>query len=67
MELKVSQNRSSRTLMVGYILLFLATLGLDQTTKFHAQQQFMSWSHETDLQWSRWRPNWLPPRGLSAA
>ncbi|MEY4065927.1 MAG: hypothetical protein RIR26_2135 [Pseudomonadota bacterium] len=49
MELKVSQNRSSRTLMVGYILLFLATLGLDQTTKFHAQQQFMSWSHETDL------------------
>ncbi|NBO39224.1 signal peptidase II [bacterium] len=40
---------ASRTLMIGYILLFLATVGLDQTTKFHAQRQFMAWSHETDL------------------
>lgn len=49
MESKVSPLRKSRALMLGYILLFLATVGLDQTTKYHAQRQYMSWSHETDL------------------
>jgi signal peptidase II len=49
MESKVSPLRNSRALMLGYILLFLATVGLDQTTKYHAQRQYMTWSHETDL------------------
>ncbi len=39
----------NRLMMIGYILLFIATVGFDQTTKFHAQQQYMVWSHETDL------------------
>jgi signal peptidase II len=44
-----SRLSASRFLMFGYLLLFLATVGLDQTTKFHAQQRYMAWSHETDL------------------
>ncbi|NBX15905.1 MAG: signal peptidase II [Proteobacteria bacterium] len=43
------QASTGRLMLIGYILLFLATVGLDQTTKFHAQQQYMTWSHETDL------------------
>lgn len=46
---KVANAKRSRGLMIGYILLFLATVGLDQTTKFHAQQRYMAWSHESDL------------------
>lgn len=49
MGVRVTNVATSRLLMVGYILLFLATVGFDQTTKFHAQQQYMMWSHETDL------------------
>lgn len=49
MQSQVSSLRNNRALMLGYILLFLATVGLDQTTKIHAQRQYMTWSHETDL------------------
>lgn len=49
MESKFQPLRKSRLIAIGYILLFLATVGLDQTTKYHAQRQFLTWSHETDL------------------
>jgi signal peptidase II len=49
MESRVSEVRSSRALIIGYILLFLTTIAFDQTTKYHAQQRFLTWSHETDL------------------
>ena len=49
MESKVQPQRTGRVIMFGYILLFLAMVGLDQTTKYHAQRQYLTWSHETDL------------------
>ncbi|MBM3382827.1 MAG: signal peptidase II [Betaproteobacteria bacterium] len=49
MESKLQPQRTGRLIMFGYILLFLAMVGLDQTTKYHAQRQYMTWSHETDL------------------
>lgn len=49
MQSTVTSVQKNRALMLGYILLFLATVGLDQTTKIHAQRQYLTWSHETDL------------------
>jgi signal peptidase II len=49
MDMRVPELRSSRAVIIGYILLFLTTIALDQTTKYHAQQRFLTWSHETDL------------------
>lgn len=46
---KIANMVTSRKLMIGYVLLFLATVGFDQTTKLHAQQRLMVWSHESDL------------------
>lgn len=49
MDSRVPELRSSRAVIIGYILLFLTTIAFDQTTKYHAQQRFLTWSHETDL------------------
>lgn len=35
--------------MIGYVLLFLGLVLLDQTTKFHSEKEFLTWTHETDL------------------
>lgn len=35
--------------LIGYVLLFLGLVLLDQTTKFHAEKAFMTWTHDTDL------------------
>ena len=40
---------TSVSLLVGYLLLFLGVVLLDQNTKFHSEKAFMTWSHETDL------------------
>jgi signal peptidase II len=36
-------------LMVGYCLITLAGISLDQSTKIHAQKSFLEWTHATDL------------------
>lgn len=36
-------------LTLGYVLLFLSTLAFDQTTKFHAESRYLTWSHESDI------------------
>lgn len=42
-------SKSNRTLLLGYALLFVATVLFDQSTKFHAERNYMTWSHEDDL------------------
>jgi signal peptidase II len=49
MDIRRPELRTSRAVIIGYILLFLTTIALDQTTKYHAQQRFLTWSHDTDL------------------
>jgi signal peptidase II len=39
----------SRLLLLGYVFLFLSTFVFDQTSKFHAESRFLTWSHESDL------------------
>ncbi|MFZ9521522.1 MAG: hypothetical protein ACO3A4_13690, partial [Silvanigrellaceae bacterium] len=62
---KIAKVATSRVLMLGYVLLFLATVGFDQTTKFHAQQQYMAWSHETDLRSYRGHSERVMTLGIS--
>ena len=35
--------------MLGFVMLFLGLVLLDQTTKFHSEKAFMTWSDESDL------------------
>jgi signal peptidase II len=35
--------------MIGYVCLFLGLVLLDQTTKFHSEKAFMTWSDDVDL------------------
>ena len=35
--------------LMGYVLLFFGLVLIDQTTKFHSEKAFMTWSDETDL------------------
>ena len=41
--------KPSRLLQWGYLLVFLGCLFLDQTTKHHAEKNFLVYSHETEL------------------
>jgi signal peptidase II len=47
-ELSMGQT-TGLAVLIGYVVLFLGLVLLDQTTKFHSEKAFMTWSHETDL------------------
>jgi lipoprotein signal peptidase len=39
----------TRRLLMAYFFLFWGTLGLDQSTKFHAQSSLLTWTHPTQI------------------
>lgn len=44
-----SSGATKTAVLLGYVLLFLGLVLLDQTTKFHSEKAFMTWSDEADL------------------
>lgn len=40
--------RSSKWMIIGYVLLFLSMVGLDQSTKFHAEKNYLQDYSKTD-------------------
>ena len=41
--------KSSRMLLVAYLLVVLGMVALDQTTKFHSEKNFLAWSDPNDV------------------
>jgi signal peptidase II len=41
--------RTPRHLIFAFAMLILAMVGIDQTTKFHAEKNFLHWSHPTEV------------------
>ncbi|MFW7377733.1 MAG: signal peptidase II [Oligoflexus sp.] len=49
LEFPFLQNRSGRLMSFALVLVFIATVGLDQVTKRHAQATLLGWEHATDI------------------
>lgn len=40
--------KNNKVSTLGFVLLFVSLVSLDQSTKFHAEKSFLTWSHPTD-------------------
>jgi signal peptidase II len=44
-----ASHHMTQKILVAFIFLVLGFVGLDQTTKFHAEKNFLNWSHPTEV------------------
>ena len=48
-DLNARSNRTPRHIFFVFLLLALALVSVDQTSKFHAEKNFLNWSHPTEV------------------